>query len=364
MQESDVRAFGPMRADHQGHPVANPPDDTERFCEIVPGLGRRNLRPSVTRLDGVVPATGRAQPDSRLILGRRQRASGGGGADGSTFGPASGAGADGGPTFLGRVGADGYRWWYVDGLSEDGQSGITIIAFIGSVFSPYYAWARRQGRGDPHNFCSINVALYGKGGKRWAMTERSHEAVVSPRIAFKSAPAPCIGMARHCASTSTKSPHLCRPVFAVKYACTQRRSVIPWSPWTRPAITNGGRLRPSPISKSIWANPVGTGAGTDISTATGAPCRWKSLSRPGTGRAPMCPVVRRFYMMCSGAIPMSKTCPSRCALISKAMLNRFKVPPSARCQRQVGGFTGRPGPTAIRHGSCRRSKTRRSTLAP
>ena len=44
-----------------------------------------------------------------------------------------------------------------------------MIAFIGSVFSPYYAWS---GRGDPLNHCAINVALYGNTGKRWAMTER------------------------------------------------------------------------------------------------------------------------------------------------------------------------------------------------
>ena len=31
-------------------------------------------------------------------------------------------------------------------MSDDGQHGLTIIAFLGSVFSPYYAWS---GRGDP-----------------------------------------------------------------------------------------------------------------------------------------------------------------------------------------------------------------------
>jgi carotenoid 1,2-hydratase len=54
--------------------------------------------------------------------------------------------------------------------------GITLIAFIGSVFSPYYAWARRRGGGDPMQHCSLNVALYGKT-KRWAMTERRAHAV-------------------------------------------------------------------------------------------------------------------------------------------------------------------------------------------
>ncbi|WP_295525024.1 hydratase [Novosphingobium sp. Chol11] len=66
------------------------------------------------------------------------------------------------------VPAGGYAWWYIDALSDDGRHGLTIIAFIGSVFSPYYHWS---GRGDPENHVAMNVALYGpKGG--WAMTER------------------------------------------------------------------------------------------------------------------------------------------------------------------------------------------------
>ena len=42
---------------------------------------------------------------------------------------------------------------------------------MGSVFSPYYAWARRRGPADPEQFCALNVALYGRA-RRWAMTER------------------------------------------------------------------------------------------------------------------------------------------------------------------------------------------------
>lgn len=71
----------------------------------------------------------------------------------------------------------GYAWWYVDGLSADGRCGLTIIAFIGSVFSPYYAWARRRGGGDPTNHCAVNVALYGPGRNRWAMTERGRRSL-------------------------------------------------------------------------------------------------------------------------------------------------------------------------------------------
>lgn len=54
---------------------------------------------------------------------------------------------------------------------------MTIIAFVGSVFSPYYAWARGRGPADPTHFCSINVALYSKWQSRWAMTERGRARV-------------------------------------------------------------------------------------------------------------------------------------------------------------------------------------------
>ena len=39
------------------------------------------------------------------------------------------------------------------------------------MFSPYYAWSRRFGAGDPLRHCCLNVALYGTP-RRWAMTER------------------------------------------------------------------------------------------------------------------------------------------------------------------------------------------------
>jgi carotenoid 1,2-hydratase len=56
-------------------------------------------------------------------------------------------------------------------LSDDGAHGLTLIAFVGSVFSPYYAWARRRGAAPAAEHCAVNVALYGPRG-RWAMTER------------------------------------------------------------------------------------------------------------------------------------------------------------------------------------------------
>jgi len=70
----------------------------------------------------------------------------------------------------------GYRWWYVDGFSDCGQFGITIIAFIGSVFSPYYYRARHRGVAQASNHVSLNVILYGPSKSRWCMTERGVDA--------------------------------------------------------------------------------------------------------------------------------------------------------------------------------------------
>ncbi|WP_342635032.1 carotenoid 1,2-hydratase [Rhodoplanes roseus] len=50
---------------------------------------------------------------------------------------------------------------------------------MGSVFSPYYAWARRRtpgGAADPQDHVALNVALYG-ATRRWAMTERGRNAL-------------------------------------------------------------------------------------------------------------------------------------------------------------------------------------------
>ena len=78
-----------------------------------------------------------------------------------------------GPGSISPVAPGGYGWWYVDAFSDDGKHGLTIIAFLGSVFSPYYAW---RGRRAPEEHCAINVALYGEPG-RWAMTERGARAL-------------------------------------------------------------------------------------------------------------------------------------------------------------------------------------------
>lgn len=67
-----------------------------------------------------------------------------------------------------------------------------MIAFVGSVFSPYYAWARRRAATDPENHCALNVALYGKRGSRWSMTERGAGQLVREESVL------CIGPSTLC----------------------------------------------------------------------------------------------------------------------------------------------------------------------
>ena len=50
---------------------------------------------------------------------------------------------------------------------------MSVIGFIGSVFSPWYRWS---GRKSPQNHVCINVATYGPGG-RFTMTDRGASAL-------------------------------------------------------------------------------------------------------------------------------------------------------------------------------------------
>ncbi len=79
----------------------------------------------------------------------------------------------------------GYLWWYADGISEDRRHAITVIAFVGSVFSPAYAAAKRRGRADPRQHCAINVAVYGADTRRWCFTEYTAASVDRTTNTFK-----------------------------------------------------------------------------------------------------------------------------------------------------------------------------------
>jgi carotenoid 1,2-hydratase len=82
------------------------------------------------------------------------------------------------------VGPNGYAWWYVDGLSACGTRAVSVIGFIGSVFSPWYRWS---GRKNPQNHVCINVATYGPGG-RFTMTDRGVSALRQTASKFEVGP--------------------------------------------------------------------------------------------------------------------------------------------------------------------------------
>ena len=92
------------------------------------------------------------------------------------------------PEFDVPVPSDGYRWWYVDGMTADGSCGIVVIAFVGSVFSPYYFNARRHGPADPENHVALNVGLYGPRRNLWAMTEHSRHSLERSQDFFRVGP--------------------------------------------------------------------------------------------------------------------------------------------------------------------------------
>jgi len=174
MRKSRDEPAEPLRPVAETAAIADDGDPAGRFPSDVSGDRRGALWPRLARLAGILPATGGEDEDCRALSGGRQHPSGSRRADGGAVRAPGSAAADRGPGFDVAIPPGGYIWWYFDGLSDDGRHAITVIAFIGSVFSPYYAWA---GRRDPLNHCCINVALYGKSGGRWAMTERGRDSL-------------------------------------------------------------------------------------------------------------------------------------------------------------------------------------------
>ena len=167
MHPGDEDKPQPMRAGAGGSATA-PVGDAERVRDAL-ALDRRSaLWTGHARMGGILPPAGKQNKDPWAVLRGRQYPSGSGCPDGGLVRAASRKHGDARPRFDEEIAPGGYGWWYVDALSADRRHGLTIIAFIGSVFSPYY---KRSGRHDPENHSSLNVALYGPKA-RWTMTER------------------------------------------------------------------------------------------------------------------------------------------------------------------------------------------------
>ena len=154
----------------------------------VSGSRGSAVRPSNPWLDELIPAFQCADANRESLSGGRQRASGPGSADGRFVRSTGGRSPDGAPQFNQAVDPGNYLWWYVDALSDDGRHGVSIIAFVGSVFSPYYAWANRSQPADANDYCALNVAIYSPGNKRWTMTERGGKWIHRDQHTFQIGP--------------------------------------------------------------------------------------------------------------------------------------------------------------------------------
>lgn len=159
-------------------------DNSANVRKTSAGRGRINLRAQPPEAVFNLPKTLRENKSKRPLSSGRGSSSRTRFANGSSIRQACGRNDKTGPCFDLNIPPNGYGWWYMDGLSDDGTKAVSVIAFIGSVFSPWYSWS---GRKNPHDFCSINIVTYGKGG-RWTMTERRERHVQITKNSFKVGP--------------------------------------------------------------------------------------------------------------------------------------------------------------------------------
>lgn len=184
MHVSNAEPAADMRRE-LGRSSAEQTHHAKRFLDTLSGDRRSALWSSLARVGGLLPPARLPDTDPWALLRGRSDPSGRGRTDGRLIGQAGERSRSVRPYFDTRVGPNGYRWWYVDALSEDGTYGLTIIGFIGSVFSPFY---RRSGRDIPLNHSCLNIALYGKRGARWVMTERGIDDTVQSRDTLQIGP--------------------------------------------------------------------------------------------------------------------------------------------------------------------------------
>jgi carotenoid 1,2-hydratase len=146
------------------------------------------------------------------------------------------------PPFDHPVSPGGYQWWYLDALDPEGQRGIVVIAFVGSVFSPYYFRSRRRNQANPEDFCAVNVGLYRRLGKAWCMTERRSASVVRDNRNFRIGPSALrwdgselvIGLRERCApfGKALRGEVRARPlIFSSLDVALDRSGRHRWTPW-------------------------------------------------------------------------------------------------------------------------------------
>jgi len=185
MRDESIRPSRAVWPTHQSVRIPAGEDDSGSVQHLVSGNGGSALRVGDPRLVRGLQSPGRRDPDTGPLPGGRWRPPRSWRPDGGVIGSVGGPTSDGVPRFDAPVPRGGYAWWYIDAVSDDGRYGLNVIAFIGSVFSPYYAWS---GWRDPLDHCAMNVAIYGDGVGRWAMTERRRTALHQEKAALSIGP--------------------------------------------------------------------------------------------------------------------------------------------------------------------------------
>ena len=165
-------------------PRTTTPNNATGLRGSFSSVGRVTLRAEPKGNDGHPETPEMHNQIEQPLSGRRRGASGGGHSHGNSLRRARGRGDDKAPNFNIDVPPNGYAWWYVDGVDPKSGRAISIIAFIGSVFSPWYKWS---GRREPQNNVCINVATYGPGG-RFTMTDRGRSALRQSEHSFTVGP--------------------------------------------------------------------------------------------------------------------------------------------------------------------------------
>jgi len=70
-------------------------------------------------------------------------------------------------------------------VSDDGERAFVVIALVGNPFSPWYADARERGHARASDFAAMNVCVYGRRARWWALDEHTLHPRAMTRTAIE-----------------------------------------------------------------------------------------------------------------------------------------------------------------------------------
>ena len=102
--------------------------NSESIRKTSTGRGRINLRAEPRETTFNLPKTLHKNKNKGPLSGGRRNSSRTGFANGSSIREACGRNDKTGPCFDLNIPPNGYGWWYMDGLSDDGTKAVSVIA--------------------------------------------------------------------------------------------------------------------------------------------------------------------------------------------------------------------------------------------